>query len=505
MLQVLTNPLATSNVPSPAVPAPTPKATLANSLDKRVDTTDIVNSWKFATNKVAAGDTTGFSIDRTKETTWTTDIFWDCTVVVIADGKHVIIGHFMALKSTPPLPCVNITDENDAQDHIVGPLEEAQNAVDFLPGPDTGTIAWIITPGSSDSKGYSAVSEWMALQDILQHNIHYYHYKPSGWDNIKEHAPQGKVVVSWAWGNAGGGTIDIFIESNAASTRACYDCNGDPMDCDRSVDDQPKCTPPPPTNTFPTLGPIVTDSAACKICTPDTQSDSTCNPIPSCTIQKPKAQIQLGSSPVHVGTLTGDKLSSSVSNALTSLCPKPSKAGAHASCATHTAEIHNIDYVDDDQYFQDGKLEISVDVSSYNDTTLRDTIINTIAYSVMHGANNTKNCRTQNYLDDQPSGKDGGPTEPKDVTGCDTVSAAGVQWFDKYWRWAEEPGAQDWISAKFEFRKGAAEQMECKELADMVSVVTMMFRQAKIAGMELQDVVEMACEGEFDPNLVLGV
>lgn len=74
---------------------------------------------------------------------------------------------------------------------------------------------------------------------------------------------------------------------------------------------------------------------------------------------------QAGSSPVHVGTLTGTALYTSVSSALEKLCPPVSQTKNPTACETGSVVVHDIEYISDDSLDTDGELVVKVAASSY--------------------------------------------------------------------------------------------------------------------------------------------
>ena len=74
------------------------------------------------------------------------------------------------------------------------------------------------------------------------------------------------------------------------------------------------------------FGPPTTNTMICQACTPTTDFGATCTSLPNCIPQTPSATIQIGSSPVQVGTLTSAALYTSISSAIASLCPPTATA-----------------------------------------------------------------------------------------------------------------------------------------------------------------------------------
>ena len=78
----------------------------------------------------------------------------------------------------------------------------------------------------------------------------------------------------------------------------------------------------------------------------------------------------MGNSSVHLGTLTGSALYTSVSDALTSLCPDVTQTTSSTQCQeTDSFKIKDIEYKKSDGSLErGGELEVLVEASYYNDT-----------------------------------------------------------------------------------------------------------------------------------------
>ena len=153
--------------------------------------------------------------------------------------------------------------------------------------------------------------------------------------------------------------------------------------------------------------------------------------------------MELGSSSVNVGILTSDALYTSISNALTSLCPTATDA-----CTTDTVTINGISYLEPDIENElllktDGVLEVKVDSSHYNVSSLRDAIIKSAAISAQYAATGNSQCQSLDYTDymrkrwwypavrlirRQLFSSDYTPTKQK-VTFCNSVNFAGAHYY----------------------------------------------------------------------------
>ncbi|KAF7959507.1 hypothetical protein EAE96_001123 [Botrytis aclada] len=106
----------------------------------------------------------------------------------------------------------------------------------------------------------------------------------------------------------------------------------------------------------------------------------------------PIASMEMGSSKVNVGTsMTGEILFTSVSNALTSLCPTPTSSGVWTSCKTGTIELGDTTWLNDNSR-EDGKVTSKVTDAQYNTTDYLDMFINMIASTANVSATES-NCK----------------------------------------------------------------------------------------------------------------
>ena len=149
--------------------------------------------------------------------------------------------------------------------------------------------------------------------------------------------------------------------------------------------------------------------------------------------------MEMGSSKVNVGTtMTGEVLFTSISNALTSLCPTPTSAGAWTSCQTGTINVGQAAYLNDNSP-DEGELTIHVTDTQYNSTDYLDLFINMIAGAANATATGS-NCNILDWIKVIDVGKrdiDGrmiGPPEPIEEKGnstfCNINSFLDTQWYD---------------------------------------------------------------------------
>lgn len=178
----------------------------------------------------------------------------------------------------------------------------------------------------------------------------------------------------------------------------------------------------------------------CQACTliggiADTPS---CTSIASCIPTKAVAQVQAGSSPVHVGTLTGSALYTSISSALVTLWPPVTQTTTSTTCAITGHVIRGIPYVAEENLDTDGELIVRAEASSYNETSLRDAMIHSAALTAQKASTAAKNCYNQSYNVEQlkrgisPSrfnllGREHPYPQQEKIQFCNSVSFAAVQ------------------------------------------------------------------------------
>ncbi|OCK77549.1 hypothetical protein K432DRAFT_264910, partial [Lepidopterella palustris CBS 459.81] len=199
-----------------------------------------------------------------------------------------------------------------------------------------------------------------------------------------------------------------------------------------------------------------------------------------------QAVVQAGSSPVHVGTLSGGELYTSISSALEKLCPPVTQTTTSTLCTTTGVAIKGIPYIEMDSLATDGELVVKVDASSYNVTSLRDAMIHSAALTAQK-ASLGKNCYTKRYTTEALKrditssrfwprhwlleGRDHPYPVKEDITLCNSVSFAAVQYYDQFWRLAPQPGPTDFIYAHWEFHVGPGGMFACDFLGDLADAL----------------------------------
>ena len=263
--------------------------------------------------------------------------FYGCTLVVVVNGKGILIGHFAQEK---PGDVVCMQDDASVKS-MISKLEDAEASVD-IDNVD-GTHAWIIYSDdtSQSSPGYKAI--FSNLNDENWLNIPSNHITPVPYRRGGGGGNSDKLVVQWQPNNDNtGATLTVYIRSDTAAFTGTYDCNGNPVTggsrqlmarvgpaCTRTLTVVPipastLCTyvaPEPPVineafcscsgasyglisvpgtpvaessscayTQMPTVtlsgldsDPPTTDLAACQVCTPYAANGADCTSIPNCT------------------------------------------------------------------------------------------------------------------------------------------------------------------------------------------------------------------------------
>ncbi|KAL9071734.1 MAG: hypothetical protein Q9161_003998 [Pseudevernia consocians] len=262
-----------------------------------------------------------------------------------------------------------------------------------------------------------------------------------------------------------------------------------------------------PTNA---LGPATTNTAVCQVCTPYAVNGADCTTIPNCQPQAAAATVQAGTSPVHVGTLTGSALYTSVSSALESLCPPVTGTSVQSCSETDQVTIGGIEYVEEDELQRDGEFIVKVATSSYNQTSLRDAMINSAALTAQYSAAG-KNCYNMSYVQFDGKKRDlessfslverlGGGDEPitLDMHVCNAGAYAGVQYFDPYWRDQQTPGASDYLDVTYSFQVGPGGQFLCDFIELLTDALAVVEPEFAVEDVELGEELQAICQEAED-------
>jgi hypothetical protein len=525
---------------------------------------------------VQVGGCRYFALDLTEKGQFTTAEFYGCTVVIIADSRGVIIGHFAEEKAQ----CKSMDDASIVQTDIIRRLEDAELMSDG--GPNTH--AWIIHSARTTSIGYQKIMSNLEGHGVPEEHIH--NVPTSSLSGTGEFpGPQGKAVVDWAPNDRGGATMNVYIQNNAPTFTQEYDSDRNPVNNCKLKRDGSGCTPkskvpsnitqnptpsctyvapqPPAVNkafctcdgkskfpltsipgkkvpetdscaykTLPAsqtsvdnnLPPATTDKPRCLVCSQYAENGENCSSMKDCLPQTAQVTVQAGSSPVHVGTLTGTALYTSVSSALEKLCPPVSQTGSATACKTDSVNIKGIDYVSPiSNSMVEGELVVNVKASKYNVTSLRDAMIKSAALTAQNSASG-KNCYKENYtvfgkkrwwhpasmgLTSRWYNLDPSETRALEArdrfvptqqfkTFCNAGGFAGVQYYSEYWRVAQNAGAAAYLDAGWNFEAGSGGDFACDFLQGLVTALGVIRPQFTVGGIELGSAIDAVCSDAMD-------
>ncbi|KAI0189684.1 glycosyl hydrolase catalytic core-domain-containing protein [Astrocystis sublimbata] len=234
--------------------------------------------------------------------------------------------------------------------------------------------------------------------------------------------------------------------------------------------------------------------SGCSLCSQDSPWGASCTftSLPGCTSETATVTLQVGSSYVHVGTLTADELYTSVSSALESICPTPTGNG-FTSCSTAKATIGGVAFIDSSEVLEtEGELVVSVESSSYELSQIREAMIQTIANAVKVSATQD-NCYTATHsVLGFRARRDAGPwwlpsflrrdaphETPEQITLCNALNFAGPQYIPP------QPMDESYIDTSFSFEVPPGGDFLCDLLeaaADDLAFVLPMFAVEEIEG-----------------------
>ncbi|KAI1378364.1 hypothetical protein F4677DRAFT_443576 [Hypoxylon crocopeplum] len=255
------------------------------------------------------------------------------------------------------------------------------------------------------------------------------------------------------------------------------------------------------------LGPPTTDKRMCQVCTRVVNNENSCHSMKNCIVQTGKVTIEAGTSSVHVGTLTGAALYTSVSSALDKICPTPTSSG-FTSCETDTVSIGKIPYVELDYLSRDGELQVSVESSKYNVTSVRKALIKAAAAAAQHAATG-KNCYEQEYAIGPLTSRrswmewlpafarrsDIGPPREGKATWCNTVGFSGPHYYNPYWKLQSQPGATDFMDVHFQFHEKGGGDFDCAVLEAAAGALAFLGPEFAIGDIGLAEGIGVLCEG----------
>ncbi len=226
----------------------------------------------------------------------------------------------------------------------------------------------------------------------------------------------------------------------------------------------------------------------------------------------PRAAVQAGSSPVHVGTLTSTDLYTSISNALTKLCPTVSQTTEMTVYRTDTVTINDIPFSDGGILNTKGGLVVKVDASTYNVTSLRDAMIKSAALTAQNSASG-KDCYTAKYEVQGFRKRDSDFSAPWSLgrrwlgleerdhthlsqeqdTWCNAASFAGINYFGPYARLQKDLSATDYLDASWDFKVQGGD-FTCEFIKGLVDALTIVTPEFAVEDVELGEAVDAVCK-----------
>ncbi|KAI4158030.1 MAG: hypothetical protein L6R39_000557 [Caloplaca ligustica] len=254
---------------------------------------------------------------------------------------------------------------------------------------------------------------------------------------------------------------------------------------------------------------VTTDTALCQVCTPIAINEDDCTSMTSCVPHAPSAYVEAGSSPVHVGTLTSTALSSSISSALEKLCPTVTQTTEMTRCSDEAVKVDKIPYKNPaDDLLDHGDLEIRVQASQYNATSLRDAMIISAAITAMQSATGD-NCYIEEYDVEGPvkrsvpstvgryfslTARDHVTQTQESMSMCKAISFAGVHYLPEYWRQSKDPESTEmYIDAAWEFKTPSGSELACDFIGEAIDLLSVIAPEFTIADVELSEAITVAC------------
>ena len=148
--------------------------------------------------------------------------------------------------------------------------------------------------------------------------------------------------------------------------------------------------------------PVVTNSAACQVCTL-ALDDYHCSSIVGCSTKaapSPSATVAVSNNNAHVGSLPGDPLYSAVFSALSPKCSAPPSSGV-GFCDSSRAKIPNVAFVEDDEV-SEGTIVLTIEDSNYTSMGEASAMIGAVANSLKTSATG-KSCSNKSFAVTCPS------------------------------------------------------------------------------------------------------
>lgn len=174
-----------------------------------------------ASNKVNVGNTKEFTFKRGQALKASTAEFYGCTVVVAADAKGAIIGHYAQQGSSG---CIDLTDQTATKNNIVAPLQRENMMLDF----DESSHAYIIESAGTKAAGYELVVDALEAMGLKKDNIKDFHYTATTAAKDFKNG-DGKLVVTWG-PDGKDDILEIYIQDDKpkVSQKYTYDKEGNP-------------------------------------------------------------------------------------------------------------------------------------------------------------------------------------------------------------------------------------------------------------------------------------
>ena len=211
--QILAGPLEVSSVRDPAPNKRIQKRGILQDLYATVPDKDKVNTGNAIPFELLPNKGKDAAVYAPTE-------FYGCTLVVVVNGNGIIIGHF-AQEKPGNIKCM---EDNTSIQSMINKLEDAESEIDV--DDVYGTRAWIIYSDdvSQTSAGYQAIYKNLNGEDRLnipKDSIKDITYRRGGGGGNSD-----KLVVQWQPANDGGGTLHVYIRSDAAAFVGTYDKTG---------------------------------------------------------------------------------------------------------------------------------------------------------------------------------------------------------------------------------------------------------------------------------------
>lgn len=194
------------------------------------------------------------------------------------------------------------------------------------------------------------------------------------------------------------------------------------------------------------------------------------------------------------------------------VCPPVTQTTSATKCSG-TAKVKGITYIEDESIAHDGELEVFAAFSSYNQTSLRDAMIKSLAQSAAKSATG-KNCYKAPYTvlmkrdetgprswydflfrrDRALALRDRPVPEHEEIEICNMAELAEVNYYSQFWRLAPQPGATDYIEAQYKFQVTNGDFM-CEFLELLADGLAVVAPEFAVADVELGEAMTAICQG----------